>query len=373
MYLVDFEYDRMNNFGGDLRSKLDSQLPNGVQFLSSQLTPVNNILGNSPTQLAQDLLEVVGPSSVANQVMPGSTLISFNDSTCAPGCSQAPSGIFGLLQTLSVVMPCSITTNPYLYVANNQEGTIETQDIRRTNGELVTQTNGNLAIPVEDVSASIKMKTVPHILSEEKVRLSIALTVERFTGVTGYNRLTRELQTTATLRDGQILVLGGLLRDDKVEYGTATPFFGSIPIIGWFFKGFTKQTIKTNLTLFISPTIIVPKRPERMKKKAAQLICDMNEDNTDTLFDPRDPISRLYFKKDDNQIFNSFLKETETLHLLKVQECNATTMAKMPHLPVKKRSFKMNELKQTLAAYDQPFLPIKKRKGKIVTDQRAKK
>lgn len=67
---------------------------------------------------------------------------------------------------------------------------------------------------------------------------------------------TREATTTAIVKDGQTIVIGGIMRDVKTESITKVPFLGDIPILGWLFKSRSSNTNKVNLLLFITPHII---------------------------------------------------------------------------------------------------------------------
>jgi general secretion pathway protein D len=56
--------------------------------------------------------------------------------------------------------------------------------------------------------------------------------------------------------DGETIVLGGLIQDDVTETGSKVPVLGSIPLVGNLFKSKTTARVKTNLLVFIRPTII---------------------------------------------------------------------------------------------------------------------
>ena len=56
--------------------------------------------------------------------------------------------------------------------------------------------------------------------------------------------------------DGETIVLGGLIQDDVTETNRRVPVLGSIPLIGNLFKSKTSSRVKTNLLVFIRPTII---------------------------------------------------------------------------------------------------------------------
>jgi general secretion pathway protein D len=67
---------------------------------------------------------------------------------------------------------------------------------------------------------------------------------------------TRSIKTSIIVDDGQVVVLGGLIRDDLTESESKVPLLGDIPVLGWLFtrKATTKQ--KINLMVFLHPTIL---------------------------------------------------------------------------------------------------------------------
>ena len=66
----------------------------------------------------------------------------------------------------------------------------------------------------------------------------------------------RIIETTVIVDDGEILVLGGLLEDVLRESEQRVPVLGSIPLLGALFRSQKTEKIKTNLMIFIRPTIL---------------------------------------------------------------------------------------------------------------------
>jgi general secretion pathway protein D len=66
----------------------------------------------------------------------------------------------------------------------------------------------------------------------------------------------REVETTLTVDDGQIAVIGGLLSDDERRTIEKVPLLGDLPGVGALFRSKAKQRTKTNLMIFIRPTIL---------------------------------------------------------------------------------------------------------------------
>lgn len=66
----------------------------------------------------------------------------------------------------------------------------------------------------------------------------------------------RQFETTLTVGDGQIMAFGGLLNDDERRTIERIPLLSDIPLIGELFKSKSKTRAKTNLMVFIRPTIL---------------------------------------------------------------------------------------------------------------------
>jgi general secretion pathway protein D len=66
----------------------------------------------------------------------------------------------------------------------------------------------------------------------------------------------RTVSTTVLIEDGGIVVLGGLIEDDRSKSETRVPYLGNIPIIGLLFKTRSDTSTKNNLMIFIRPQIL---------------------------------------------------------------------------------------------------------------------
>ncbi|MFQ5432384.1 MAG: type II secretion system protein GspD, partial [Nitrospinota bacterium] len=51
-------------------------------------------------------------------------------------------------------------------------------------------------------------------------------------------------------------IIGGLIKEDLQDTVNKVPILGDIPILGWLFKSKSKQRVKTNLLVFLTPHII---------------------------------------------------------------------------------------------------------------------
>ena len=69
----------------------------------------------------------------------------------------------------------------------------------------------------------------------------------------------RSIETTVLASSGETIVLGGLIQDNANRSENRVPLLGSIPVVGNLFKSRVKNQVKTNLVVFIRPTVIADK------------------------------------------------------------------------------------------------------------------
>jgi general secretion pathway protein D len=118
---------------------------------------------------------------------------------------------------------------------------------------------GGPAIQRHDVV--LKLKLTPHINDADQVRFELEQEIsdilsENFGNNLGPVWSTRTVKTMIVVRDQQPVVIGGLMSDKIVQRESKVPILGDIPILGYLFKHASKQKIKTNLLILLTPYII---------------------------------------------------------------------------------------------------------------------
>lgn len=71
-----------------------------------------------------------------------------------------------------------------------------------------------------------------------------------------FNPIQRAASTLVRVKNGQTLVMGGLLRSTETKVVRKVPFFGYIPIIGWLFTSSSNRRVNSDLVIFLTPTIV---------------------------------------------------------------------------------------------------------------------
>ena len=113
----------------------------------------------------------------------------------------------------------------------------------------------------EDVG--IELVVTPHVFENSEVRLEISQKITNVLnttiGGTGFADVVtskRTIETTVLAGNEQTIVLGGLIQDDINETNARVPIMGKIPLLGALFRSTTNSRKKTNLLVFLRPTII---------------------------------------------------------------------------------------------------------------------
>jgi type II secretory pathway component GspD/PulD (secretin) len=156
---------------------------------------------------------------------------------------------------------------PKILTLNNKAATIEISAMEATNFE-VSQAGaaGGTSLQVSGVHrepTGLTLKVTPQVNKEGYITMlvqpsftdiqeaSISVAANRV-----FNPIKRAASTLVRIKNGQTLVLGGLLRSTESKVVRKVPFFGYIPIIGWLFTSSSTRRVNSDLVIFITPTIV---------------------------------------------------------------------------------------------------------------------
>ena len=68
----------------------------------------------------------------------------------------------------------------------------------------------------------------------------------------------RTVETKVIVWDGETVVLGGLIREDRIKYSDKVPFLGDIPVLGRLFRSEGENSVKKNLLIFVTARLVSP-------------------------------------------------------------------------------------------------------------------
>jgi len=156
----------------------------------------------------------------------------------------------------------NVLSTPSLTVNNNLKGSILFgQEIPVSTGEALSSNFDNAFRTIQRQNVGIELEVTPQINAGNEVRMELRQQVSSIAGPVSsdFSELIinkREINTTVTVGDGEIIALGGLLDDNERRTIQKVPFLGDIPILGELFKSRGQSRVKTNLMVFIRPTIL---------------------------------------------------------------------------------------------------------------------
>ena len=180
------------------------------------------------------------------------------------GISIGSRGDFAVfVQALSQSTKANLLSTPSLTTLDNQPGEIVVgQNVPFRTGSFTTQgntTNPFTTIEREDVG--ITLRVVPRVHEGDVVKLEVSQEVSslvnaNIVGAADLITNRRSIKTTVLADNGETIVLGGLITDDRLSGRSQVPVLGDIPIVGELFKSRRENRTKRTLFVFLRPTIL---------------------------------------------------------------------------------------------------------------------
>jgi general secretion pathway protein D len=180
------------------------------------------------------------------------------------GVSIGSRGDFGIfVQALSQSTKANLLSTPSLTTLDNQPGEIVVgQNVPFRTGSFTTEgntTNPFTTIEREDVG--ITLRVVPRVHEGDVVKLEVSQEVSslvnaNIAGAADLITNRRSIKTTVLADNGETIVLGGLITDDRLSGRSQVPVLGDIPVLGELFKSRRESRTKRTLFVFLRPTIL---------------------------------------------------------------------------------------------------------------------
>ncbi|MEC8404612.1 MAG: secretin N-terminal domain-containing protein [Verrucomicrobiota bacterium] len=181
-----------------------------------------------------------------------------------------------------------ILSTPSIVVSHNEEGVINVSQSRpfQTGSTSFTSSVGNVQTQVEYRDVGIKLSATPLIGADGSVQLQIEQTIDTVQAVSKSSTADgsidtqpiigkREANSTITVNDGDVIILGGLQENKKDISNTYFPIIGRLPVLKKIFSGETVKYTRSELIIFIRPTIL--KNPVETNKMSQEAIDRLKE------------------------------------------------------------------------------------------------
>lgn len=206
-----------------------------------------------------------------------------------PNLSVSSADFSLLIRSLQVQGKLEILSNPQLLVSNNQNASIQVgENVAIVQGVERTP-QGNTRSDVARQEVGIILDVTPTISADGFVRMEIKPEISQVSSKTTQISEDfvapiidkRTLDTIVTVKDGQSIVIGGLIQTNDQTRDTKVPLLGDIPVVGNLFRSNAKTNVKTELMVILTPRVIPGQDPDwegRVER--------MNERMVDHLQDP---------------------------------------------------------------------------------------
>lgn len=155
-----------------------------------------------------------------------------------------------------------LSTPNLLTLDNEQANIIVAENVPFITGQYAQTGSTATVTPfqtIERKDVGLILKVKPQITEGGSVKLTIYEEVSRIedtTNAAGIITNKRSLESTVMVDDGQIIVLGGLIQDSFTDGTSKVPVVGDVPLFGSLFRYDNRRRIKTNLMVFLKPTVV---------------------------------------------------------------------------------------------------------------------
>lgn len=183
------------------------------------------------------------------------------------------SSIFDLSQ-LKVVLRALVSRSearflgkPKILTLNNKSATIQVSNnqavSRQTQSTSVGSSGASTVSTAERIQTGLVLNVTPQVNKEGYITMlvqpSFTDVIESNISLPGakvFDAITRSASTLVRVKNGQTLVLGGLLQSNETKVVRKVPFLGYIPLLGWLFTTTSTRRTNSDLVIFLTPTIV---------------------------------------------------------------------------------------------------------------------
>jgi general secretion pathway protein D len=197
-----------------------------------------------------------------------------------------------------------VLSTPTIVISHNEEGTINVSESRPiitgSSSTLNNNSSTNVRSNVEFRDIGIQLTVTPLIGAAGSVQMQIEQVVDNIAGETTIDGNVqpiigrREANSTVTVKDREIIILGGLQENRRTENNSYFPLLKVIPGLNKFLGGESASYVRTELVIFIRPTII--KTPEDSQALSEEKIEAIEEGKAVKKYIETDTLGRLYME-----------------------------------------------------------------------------
>ena len=199
--------------------------------------------------------------TVSFPALPSGLVVGAIGETITFGDLEFPS-LGALIRALKTDSDINILSTPTIVTTDNREAEIIVGQTVPFQTSQKFDANNQPIYTFDYRDVGMTLRLTPQINSDRFVKMDIFSKLEALvasavgTQELAPTTLKRQANTTVVVKDGHTVVIGGMIRDDKIKNKSAVPLLGSLPLLGPLFRSETTTSEKRNLLIFMTPHII---------------------------------------------------------------------------------------------------------------------
>ena len=183
--------------------------------------------------------------------------VLLNKTVKVPGLGEISPG--ALIKMIKTDSHSNVLSSPHILTANNEQASITVGDTIYFKGSSVVSSTGVVTQNLDKENVDLELTLTPKISPTNYITLDMNLssnTAKIDSVAQAPTIMKRKTTQKITVKNGQTVVISGLVKEGDMEVNRKIPFLGDIPIIGWLFRNSTIQKTKGNLMVFLTPHIV---------------------------------------------------------------------------------------------------------------------
>lgn len=251
---------------------LNAIIITGTEDFRSQVKSLASSLDKPAQQVVMDTLVLELSESASRELrydlgdgakkktQSGNATFDFPGFTVTFDSNAAPaSTLFAKIRLLLTQGRAKVKANPRISTYNGKDANIDV--VRDFSFKVTTSTPAGLVTQIQTVQAGTVLKVIPFIGAAGEVLTEIHAEVSSVADVTsdGIPQISRrKANTYLRVRDGETIIIGGLIQETHLKSTEKIPLLGDLPIVGSFFQNRTEKDDQSELIILITPHLVKP-------------------------------------------------------------------------------------------------------------------
>ncbi|MGV6809862.1 MAG: type II secretion system secretin GspD [bacterium] len=194
---------------------------------------------------------------------------------------NASTQVTAMLNALAKDSQLKVISSPSILVLDNQSAEIRVGDQQPIFTGSSTTEGGVITQNIQFKDTGVSLRVTPRVNSNGMVTMDLAQEVtdvgeiDQATGQRSF--LQRNIKSNISVKSGETIVLGGLIKDNSTSSRQGAPVVSKLPVVGNLFSGTRKQSARTELLVLITPTAVknqkdLYKTGEELRSKMKRLL-----------------------------------------------------------------------------------------------------